>query len=140
MADNNILSQLQNLLKGSSLKDIVKQAESVIGADNKDGNMKSLNKVLNMLKSMQGGKLLGKLGKVAGLSSLMNKAESLQNSPDDTEQKENLLDELDTMVAVALEDGVISEEEEKMLSQKAAELDLNVEEFISEVRSKCANA
>lgn len=136
MAENNTLSQLQNLLKNAKLNDIIKQAEGVLG---KDGN-KSLTKVLNMLKSMQGGKLLGKLGKVAGMSSLMSKAELLQNSAENTEEQETKLDELDTMVAVALEDGVISEEEEKMLSAKAAELNLNVEEFIAEVKSKCANA
>lgn len=136
MAENNTLSQLQNLLKNAKLNDIIKQAESVLG---KDDN-KSLTKVLKMLKSMQGGKLLGKLGKVAGLSSLMSKAETLQNSTENTEEQEVKLDELDTMVAVALEDGVITEEEEKLLSAKAAELNLNVEEFIAEIKAKCANA
>ncbi len=133
----NILSQLQNILKGSSINDIVKQAESALGSDAKNGGLKNLTKVLNMLKSMQGGKLLGKLGKMAGVSSLMSAAEQMQNSSEDTEAQENMLDELDAMVAVAIEDGVITEEEEKMLSERAQALGIDVEKFMSEVRAKC---
>lgn len=135
----NILSQLQNLLKGSSINDIISQAESVLGKGEKDGNLKSLSKVLNMFKTMQGGKLLGKLGKMAGISSLMSAADNFQSSPEDTTEQENALDELDTMVAVAIEDGVISEEEEKMLSDKASSLGIDVATFLAEVREKCAN-
>lgn len=136
----NILSQLQNLLKGSSINDIVKQAESVLGKDGKEGSLKSLSKVLNMFKTMQGGKILGNLGKMAGLSSLMSAAAGFQNSPENTEAQENALDELDTMVALAIEDGVISEEEENMLSEKARNLGIDVETFLAEVREKCANS
>ena len=61
----------------------------------------------------------------------------LRSSERDTAQ-ENMLDELDMMGAVALEDGVITPEEEAMLSKKAEELGLNVPEFLAELHEKCA--
>lgn len=198
MAENNILSQLQDLLKNTKVNDLIKQVQDAFGGDKKEktepvekkepvektepvekkepvekpepaekkepaeksepaekkeggimdivksvtkgDGMKNLSKLLNMLKSLQGGKIFGNLGKMAGMSSLAGMADQLQNSPEDTEEKENLLDELDLMVAVAIEDGVITEEEEAMLSAKAEELGLNVPEFIAEVRAKCAAA
>ncbi len=134
----NIISQLQNLLKNTKLNDLIKQINVATDGDGKkDGNLLSLNKVLNMIKSLQGGKLLGKLGKMAGLPSLAGAASKFQSSPENTDEQENKLDELDCMVAVAIEDGVISDEEAKMLSQKAADLGLDVEQFMSEVRAKC---
>ena len=117
--------------KGGGIMDIVKSVT-------KGDGLKNLTKLLNMLKSFQGGKIFGKLGKTAGMSSLAGLADQLQNSPEDTEAQENLLDELDLMVAVAIQDGVITDEEEAMLSAKAEELGLNVPEFIAEVREKCA--
>ena len=161
MAENMILSQLQDLLKNVKLNDLIKQAESALGDQGKEpkkeaaeekngsilgnvvkglavgGGAVGLVKVLKMLKSLQGGKIFGNLGKVAGLASLEGAAEKLQNVPENTEELENQLDELDTMVAVAIEDGVITPEEEEMLSKKAEELGINVEEFLAEVRQKC---
>lgn len=180
MAENNILSQVQDLLKNTKVNDLIKQMQDAFGggkseksapagtekpapagtekpagenapAEKKGGGvmdiiksvtkgdgLKNLSKLLNMLKSFQGGKIFGNLGKMAGVSSLAGLADQLQNSPEDTEAQENLLDELDLMVAVAIEDGVITDEEEAMLSAKAEELGLNVPEFIAEVRAKCA--
>ena len=165
MADNNILlSQLQDLIKNGKLNDLIKQAEVAMGknedpqvveektqkAEKSGGGLGGLVKglavgggifgvlkILKMLKSFQLGKILGNLGKIAGVSSLMSKAKKLQDSPENTEAQENLLNELDMMVAVAIEDGVITPEEEAMLSKKAEELGLNVPEFIAEVREKC---
>lgn len=151
MADNNILSKLQDLLKNTPLNDLIKQAEGAM-ADEKNGaavtdeakpaaqggGLKNLLKVLNMLKSFQGGKIFGNLGKISGLSSLKAAAQKFQDSPEDTESQETKLDELDTMVAMVLEDGVITPEEEEMLSKKAEELGVNVQEFLAEVREKCA--
>ena len=156
MAENNILSQLQDLLKNFKLNDLIKQAEvakdeevkaeekqgggltDVLKSVTKGGGILGILKVLKMLKSFQGGKIFGNLGKISGLSSLAGAADNFQNSPEDTEEKEDMLDELDMMVAVAIEDGVITAEEEAMLSKKAEELGLNVPEFIAEVREKCA--
>lgn len=165
MADNNILlSQLQDLIKNGKLNDLIKQAEVAMGK-NEDtqvveektqkeeksggglgglvkglavgGGIFGVLKILKMLKSFQLGKIIGNLGKIAGVSSLMSTAKKLQDSPENTEAQENLLNELDMMVAVAIEDGVITPEEEAMLSKKAEELGLNVPEFIAEVREKC---
>lgn len=156
MAESNILSQLQDLLKNFKLNDLIKQAEAakdedvkaegqqgggltdIVKSVTKGGGLLGILKVLKMLKSFQGGKIFGNLGKIAGLSSLEGAAEQMQNSPEDTEVQEILLDELDMMVAVAIEDGVITPEEEAMLSKKAEELGLNVPEFIAEVQAKCA--
>ncbi len=149
MANINILSQLQDLLKNANLNDLLKQAEVAMGKENqannnaqaedkKGGGVVGIVKVLKMLKSFQGGKILGNLGKLAGVSSLMGAATKLQESPENTEVQENKLNELDLMVAMVIEDGVISPEEEEMLSKKAEELGLNVPEFLAEVREKCA--
>lgn len=163
MADVNILSQLQDLLKNTNLNDLIKQAEVAMGKENQannnaqaedkkgggvlgglvkglavGGGVAGIVKVLKMLKSFQGGKILGNLGKLAGVSSLMGAATKLQESPENTEVQENKLNELDLMVAMVIEDGVISPEEEEMLSKKAEELGLNVPEFLAEVREKCA--
>ena len=83
-----------------------------------------------------GGKVLEKLGSVAGIPTLKNAGEKLRATPEDTTVKEDQLDELDKFVAVILEDGVITPEEEILLSQKAKELGLNAETFIAEVREK----
>lgn len=162
MANINILSQLQDLMKNANLNDLLKQAEVAMGKENQannnaqaedkkggglgglvkglavGGGVVGIVKVLKMLKSFQGGKILGNLGKLAGVSSLMGAATKLQESPENTEVQENKLNELDLMVAMVIEDGVISPEEEEMLSKKAEELGLNVPEFLAEVREKCA--
>ena len=83
-----------------------------------------------------GGKVLEKLGNVAGIPTLKNAGEKLRATPEDTTVKEDQLDELDKFVAVILEDGVITPEEEILLSQKAKELGLDAETFIAEVREK----
>jgi DNA-binding ferritin-like protein len=83
-----------------------------------------------------GGKALEKLGNVAGIPILKNAGEKLRATPEDTTVKEDQLDELDKFVAVILEDGVITPEEEILLSQKAKELGLDAETFIAEVREK----
>ena len=85
-----------------------------------------------------GGKLIGKLGKLAGLSTLMGAADKFQNSPEDTTKQENLLNELDQTVAAIIKDGVITPEEEAELVKKAEELGINVEDFLKEVREKLA--
>lgn len=164
MANIDIMSQLQDLLKNANLNDLIKQAEGAVGGKENDnkatstaeekksgsglggivkgmavgGGLVGLVKVLKMLKSFQGGKIFGNLGKMAGVSSLMDAAEKFQNMPENTDEEEKKLDELDMMVAVAIEDGVITPEEEELLSKKAGELGLNVPEFIAEVREKCA--
>ena len=154
--NNNILSQLQDLLKNFKLNDLIRQAEEakdvevkaeekqgggltdVLKSVTKGGGILGILKMLKMFKSLQGGKILGKLGKVAGLASIEDAADKFQNMPEDTEAQENMLDDLDMMVAVALEDGVITPEEEAMLSKKAEELGLNVPEFLAELHEKCA--
>lgn len=151
MAENNILSQLQDLLKNFKLNDLIKQAEAakdeekkgggitdVVKAVTKGGGVFGVLKLLKMLKSFQGGKIFGNLGKLAGLASLKKTADELQNSPENTEEQENKLDELDMMVAMVIEDGVVTPEEEAMLSAKAEELGINAQEFLAEVREKCA--
>ena len=86
MAENNILSQLQDLLKNFKLNDLIKQAEvakdeevkaeekqgggltDVLKSVTKGGGILGILKVLKMLKSFQGGKIFGNLGKISGLS------------------------------------------------------------------------
>ena len=163
MANVNILSQLQDLLKNANLNDLIKQAEVAMGKENQanskvqveekkgggvlgglvkglavGGGVVGIVKVLKMLKSFQSGKILGNLGKLAGVSSLMGAATKLQASPENTEVQEHKLNELDLMVAMVIEDGMITPEEEAMLSKKAEELGLDVPEFLAEVREKCA--
>ncbi|MBO7446197.1 MAG: hypothetical protein J6T86_07295 [Bacteroidales bacterium] len=84
-----------------------------------------------------GGKVLEKLGSVAGIPSLKNAGEKLRATPEDTTVKEDQLDELDKFVAVILEDGVITPEEETLLTQKAESLGLDVQAFLAEVRERC---
>lgn len=85
-----------------------------------------------------GGKIAGKLGQLAGLTTLKKAANKFQESPEDTTQQETQLDELDKFVAGIIEDGVITPEEEADLAKKAEELGINVEEFLAEVREKLA--
>ena len=86
-----------------------------------------------------GGKVLEKLGTVAGIPSLKNAGEKLRATPEDTVEKEDQLDVLDKIVAVILEDGVITPEEETLLTEKAKALGLDVEAFLAEVREKCTS-
>ena len=84
------------------------------------------------------GTIIGKLGRMAGLNTLIEAANKFQASPEDTTRQENQLDELDKFVAAIIEDGVITPEEEAKLAKKAEELGINVEDFLAEVREKLA--
>lgn len=83
-----------------------------------------------------GGKVLEKLGNVSGIPILKNAGEKLRATTEDTTVKEDQLDELDKFVAVILEDGVITPEEETLLVQKAESLGLDAQAFLAEVREK----
>jgi len=85
------------------------------------------------------GKALEKLGSLANLPVLINAGKKLQESPEDTTEKENLLNALDTKVAAILEDGVISPEEEALLVEEARAIGIDVDEFLAEVRGRLEN-
>jgi len=83
-----------------------------------------------------GGRLLEKLGTMAKLPVLINAGKKLQESAEDTTEKENLLNDLDTKVAAIIEDGVITPEEEATLVQEAKAIGIDVDEFLAEVRER----
>jgi len=83
-----------------------------------------------------GGRLLEKLGTLAKLPVLINAGKKLQESAEDTTEKENLLNDLDTKVAAIIEDGVITPEEEATLVQEAKAIGIDVDEFLAEVRGR----
>ena len=85
------------------------------------------------------GKALEKLGTLANLPVLIKAGKKLQESPEDTTEKENLLNTLDTKVAAILEDGVITPEEEAVLVEEAKALGIDVDEFLAEVRGRLQN-
>lgn len=82
------------------------------------------------------GKALEKLGTLAKLPVLINAGKKLQESAEDTTEKENLLNALDTKVAAILEDGVITPEEEAVLVEEAKAIGIDVEQFLAEVRER----
>jgi len=82
------------------------------------------------------GKALEKLGTLANLPVLIKMGKKLQESPEDTTEKENLLNTLDTKVAAILEDGVITPEEEAVLVEEAKAIGVDTEEFLAEVRER----
>ena len=124
-AAGNIAAKAKDMIQD------VKESEFVDKVGDVAGN------IADKAKEM-GSKIAGKLGKLAGLSTLMGAADKFQNSPEDTTQQENLLNELDQTVAAIIEDGVITPEEEAELAKKAEELGINVEDFLKEVREKLA--
>ncbi|MCR4964171.1 MAG: hypothetical protein K6A41_00780 [Bacteroidales bacterium] len=83
-----------------------------------------------------GGKALEKLGTLANLPVLINAGKKLQESAEDTTEKENLLKALDAKVATILEDGVITPEEETALTEEAKAIGIDVDEFLTEVRGR----
>lgn len=85
------------------------------------------------------GKALEKLGTLAKLPVLINAGKKLQESAEDTTDKENLLNALDTKVAAILEDGVITPEEEAILVEEAKAINIDVDEFMAEVRERLQN-
>jgi uncharacterized protein YjbJ (UPF0337 family) len=82
------------------------------------------------------GKALEKLGTLANLPVLIKMGKKLQESPEDTTEKESLLNTLDTKVAAILEDGVITPEEETVLVEEAKAIGIDAEEFLAEVRER----
>ena len=82
------------------------------------------------------GKALEKLGTLANLPVLIKAGKKLQESAEDTTEKEKLLNALDTKVAAILEDGVITPEEEAVLVEEAKAIGIDVEEFLAEVRER----
>lgn len=81
-------------------------------------------------------KVKGLLGKIAGIPALSKAAAKFQASPENTDAEEEKLDGLDCMVARIIEDGVITPEEEQELVQKANELGIDADQFMTEVREK----
>ena len=81
-------------------------------------------------------KVKGLLGKIAGIPALSKAAARFQASPENTDAEEEKLDGLDCMVARIIEDGVITPEEEQELIQKANELGIDADQFMTEVREK----
>lgn len=96
------------------------------------------DKVGDFAGKMKGasGRALEKLGALAGIQALINAGKKLQETPEDTTVKENLLDELDRQVAAILADGVITPEEEAMIIKKAREVGVDVDAFMAEVRER----
>lgn len=82
------------------------------------------------------GKALEKIGTLANLPVLIKMGKKLQESPEDTTEKESLLNTLDTKVAAILEDGVITPEEETVLVEEAKAIGIDAEEFLAEVRER----
>lgn len=117
--------------KAKDLIEDVKESEFADKVSDMAGNIAAKAKEV-------GGKIAGKLGQLAGLSTLKRAANKFQESPEDTTQQENQLNELDQVVAAIIEDGVITPEEEAELAKKAGELGINVEDFLAEVREKLA--
>ena len=138
------ISDIKNSEFGEKVTDTVQEigtkAKDIIHDVKESEFMEKVSTVTKDLTSRAkvfGGKVLEKLGTVAGLPSLKNAGEKLRTSPEDTTEKEDQLDELDKIVAVILEDGVITPEEEAMLRQKAESIGIDVDTFLAEVRERC---
>ncbi len=136
-------------VKNSEFTEKVTEAAQNISAKTKDvvqdvKDSEFMDKVGEVAKDLSnrakvfGGKVLEKLGSVAGLPTLKNAGEKLRTTPEDTTVKENQLDELDKIVAVIIEDGVVTLEEEYLLTQKAEELGIDAKNLIAEVHEKCS--
>jgi len=119
---------------GEKVKDVVQDVKDSEFVDKVGDVAKDL---LRRAKAF-GGMVLERLGTFAGLPTLQDAGKKFRESAEDTTEKEKQLDELDKMVAVILEDGVITPEEEAMLAKRAEEIGLDVEAFLAEVRQRCA--
>ncbi len=91
--------------------------------------------VADKAKGMSG-RALEKLGTLANIPALIKAGKKLQESAEDTTEKENLLNDLDQKVAAILEDGVITPEEEAALVEEAKTIGVDVDEFLEEVRGR----